>query len=145
MQLVKDKYDHAAEVRQKILDYLNTVESSTSSPIAEKLGLGLDHAYRSLIKMESQGEVNKTGRSRQLTFTANATVTHSAQFLRENAFHRQTKFLCADSLEEKEREEKRKKSKPGHYVHVPHTLVGNHGGQGAVRHTSWGRAEGSVS
>jgi hypothetical protein len=122
-----DRFDLAAELRQKILDHINANGPTTSRQVAEKFSLNHDHAYRTTRRMFEIGELARRGKGSAAIFTALLTKSTSAKILRDAAYNKRSLTMM------EEPPVVRKKTRPGHYIHHPDKPIPNQGGQGAER------------
>jgi hypothetical protein len=122
-----DRFDLAAELRQKILDHINANGPTTSRQVAEKFSLNHDHAYRTTRRMFEIGELSRRGKGSAAIFTALLTKSTSAKILRDSAYNKRSLTMM------EEPPVVRKKTGPGHYIHHPDMPIKNQGGQGNLR------------
>ncbi len=140
-----DKFDKVCIVRQQILDHLNEAGQGNSRSVSQAVGISLDYAYQQMAAMCEYGEIEKRGRLKNVHFVPLRQITTSADMMRKL----QEQNRAANKREDREREKERnKKREPWRYVHIVKAddpPLKNQGGQGATRHTSWSRSEGSAT
>ena len=83
-----DKFVAAATLRQSILDWMHQRTGTTCEQLRAHFGLKDDHAYRTLCKMETHGEVHRQGSGRGSLWVAVLRDTRSANEMRDAAYNR---------------------------------------------------------
>lgn len=135
-----DRYDRTALLRQQVLDYINEKGQARSCDVCKHFNLNVDHAYRTLRKMESQGELKAHGKASNLYFTPLKTETTSAEIMRKFA-HNKIKAGHESARQTKENERKAAqamKNKPKWLTvnnDPDRPPIRNQGGQGNLRRT----------
>jgi predicted ArsR family transcriptional regulator len=125
-----DKFDRAAELRQRILDHTHAHGMATAQQIAQALNIRTDHALRSLYKMEVNGEVQRHGSGLGLQFSAVQITTMSAAQMRDRVYHNWTHSIADTEAKKRQAESSRKIVLVGRYIHTPTNPIPNQGGQG---------------
>ena len=82
-----DRYDRTALLRQQVLDYANEKGQVRSCEVVRHFKLNVDHAYRTLRKMEAKGELEGIGKGTSLYFKPLRTQTTSAEEMRQLAYN----------------------------------------------------------
>ena len=122
-----DRFDLAAELRQKILDYINANGTTSSKQVARHFKITHDAAYRATQKMYRLKELSKTGDRMTTVFNAIKTESASASELRDAAYNKRSYNMM------EKRPQIQKNTRPGHYIHHPDMPIKNQGGQGNLR------------
>jgi len=125
-----DKFDRAAELRQRILDHTHAHGMATAQQIAQALNIRTGHALRSLYKMEVNGEVQRHGSGLGIKFSAVRITTMSAEQMRDRVYHNWTHSIADTEAKKRLQESAKKIVLVGHYIHSPTNPIPNQGGQG---------------